>query len=80
MTQQAESTELVPNGDKKDKDHSTPGVAQPALYQRVWRKIAAVRWREMVTASIIVIDLFLLYASISLIGVFFPTEVSGECL
>jgi hypothetical protein len=33
----------------------------------------------MITASIIVLDLFLLYASISLIGVFFPAEVSDKC-
>ncbi len=34
------------------------------------------RWREMVTAAIIVVDFFFLYSTISLIGVFFPAEVS----
>ena len=77
--QEAESTELEPicNGRKDgESGDEPPARAQPKLHQRLWRNIAAVRWRELVTASIIVLDLFLLCASISLIGVFFPTEVS----
>ena len=78
MTRQtAESTELVPVNERKDRDQSASAKrAQPKLHRRIWRKIASVRWREVVTASIIVMDMFLLSASISLIGVFFPTEVS----
>ena len=48
------------------------------LKERVRQKITTVRWKELVTTAIIVLDLFLLYASISLIGVFFPAEVSGD--
>ena len=66
MTLQEKSTELISLSDRK--------------VQRIRRKIVTVRWRELITASIIVLDLFLLNASISLIGVFFPTEVSRECL
>ena len=77
MTRQtAESTELVPVNERKDRDQSASARAQPKLHRRIWRKIAAVRWRDVVTASIIVMDMFLLSASVSLIGVFFPSEVS----
>ena len=78
MTRQtAESTELVPANERKDRDQSASAQrAQPKLHRRIWRKIAAMRWRETVTASIIVMNMFLLCASISLIGVFFPAEVS----
>lgn len=79
MTRQAaESTELVPINERKDGDRSAsaPSAQRPKLHRRIWRKIAAMRWKEIVTGSIIVMDMFLLCASISLIGVFFPTEVS----
>ena len=80
----AESTELLPlpiNDGKKDGDQSAsttdlePTASQAKLQQRIWRRVVAVRWREIVTASIIMMNLFLIYASISLIGIFFPTEV-----
>ena len=48
------------------------------LNERMRQKIATVRWKELVTTTIIILDLFLLYASISLIGVFFPAEVRGD--
>lgn len=72
MTRQAESTELTSINDEKDRDSSQSRTTN----REIWRKIAAVRWREIVIASIIVMDLFLLNASISLIGVFFPNKVS----
>ena len=78
MTRQEKSTELIPLSDQEvQNDQPAP---RNTLHRRIWRKIVTVRWRELITASIIVLDLFLLYASISLIGVFFPTEVSRECL
>ena len=82
MSQPTESTGLLSSRrDQQDKAHSTPPTQESADQGEriVWRKIASVRWKEMITASIIVLDLFLLYASISLIGVFFPTEVSDKC-
>ena len=87
MTRQtaAESTELQPlsvNDGKKDGDQSSssttelePIASQAKLQQGIWRRIVAMRWREIVTASIIMMNLFLICASISLIGIFFPTEV-----
>ena len=77
MTQPTESTGLLPNRDQGREDHSTP-CTQSADQQIIRRRVASVRWRAMITAAIIVLDLFLLYASISLIGVFFPTEVSDK--
>ena len=88
MTRQtaAESTELQPlpvNDGKKDGDQSSSSTtelepiasSQAKLHQGIWRRIVAMRWREIVTASIIMMNLFLICASISLIGIFFPTEV-----
>ena len=71
MTLIEKSAEVIPLSEVPDQ--SVP--PHSALHRRIWRKIATVRWREMITASIIVLDLFLLYASILLIGVFFPAEV-----
>ena len=34
------------------------------------------RWREMITAAVIVVDFFFIYSTVSLIGVFFPAQVS----
>ena len=57
-------------------EYDTNNEAQPLpLNERIRQKIATVRWKELITTAIIVVDLFLLYASISLIGVFFPAEV-----
>ena len=49
-----------------------------ALKERIGQKIAKVKWKEIVTTAIVVVCLFLLYASISLIGAFFPAEVRGD--
>ena len=82
----AESTELQPlpvNDRRKDEDQSASSTtelepiasSQAKLQQGIWRRIVAMRWREIVTASIIMMNMFLICASISLIGIFFPTEV-----
>ena len=42
------------------------------------RKFSAVNWKNVLTIFITVVDYFLVYASISLIGAFFPTKV-GDC-
>ena len=78
MEPAAESMELVPKDSPNDKDRSAESQDLPSvpLNKRLREKIAAVKWREFLTTSIIVVDLFLLYMSISQIGVFFPTEVS----
>lgn len=64
-------TKLVPLNNQQSPNESE-NVQSPeraaSLCQR-WR------WREMTTAAFIVVDYFLLYSSISLIGVFFPAEV-----
>ena len=75
MTRQSESTELVSVDEIKNRD-SNQSAAPQRRGRRVWEKIVAMRWRKMGIAFIIVVDAFLLNASISLIGVFFPTEVS----
>ena len=41
----------------------------------LYGKVAAINWRNAVTVIVAVVDYFLVYASISLIGTFFPTEV-----
>ena len=82
MSQPTESPGLLSSRhDQQDVTRSIPSTQESADQGEriVWRRIASVRWKEMITASIIVLDLFLLYASISLIGVFFPTEVSDKC-
>ena len=39
------------------------------------RRISAVNWRNVITIVVTVVDYYLVYSSISLIGTFFPTEV-----
>ena len=69
---EAESTiNLKPVVEESD-DSSTPPLP---LRQRISQKLAKVRWRAFFTTSIIVIILFIMNSSISLIGVFFPAEV-----
>ena len=45
-------------------------------HQLVYRKLSTVHWRNVLSISVTVIDYFLVYASISLIGAFFPTKVT----
>lgn len=45
----------------------------------VYRKLLAVHWRNVLSVFISVVDYFLVYAAISLIGAFFPTKVI-QCL
>lgn len=71
MRQATESNDLI-LVTERDSNHKTP------LNERIRKNIAIVRWKEVVTTAIIVVDLFLLYVSISLIGVFFPAEVRGD--
>ena len=47
------------------------------LRKRIAQKIATVRWNVFFTTATMLLDYFLLNASISLIAVFFPAEVSG---
>ena len=42
----------------------------------VYRKIPAVNWKNVITIAVTVVDYLFVYASISLIGTFFPTEVN----
>lgn len=58
--------------DDTDNDSSNPPLL---LSKRIREKIAAVRWRAFITTTIIFLGYFLLNASISLIGVFYPAEV-----
>ena len=39
------------------------------------QRLAVVNWRSVLTIIVVIIDYFLVYASISLIGAFFPTKV-----
>ena len=41
----------------------------------VYRKLRAVNWRNVLSIFVTVVDYFLVYAAISLIGAFFPTKV-----
>ena len=66
------------NGLMSVMDTNNAEVRPLPLKERIRQKITTVRWKELVTTAIIVMDLFLLYASISLIGVFFSAEVSGD--
>ena len=68
------TTELMPLNDQQSLPESpnTKLPKKPASHP--WR------WREMITAAFIVIDYFLLYSSMSLIGVFFPAEVCNNVL
>lgn len=52
-------------------DELKEGQVGGALY----RKLAGINWRNVLTIIIAVVDYFLVYSSISLIGTFFPTEV-----
>ena len=63
-----ESTDLLPVVDET----SNPSIP---LRQKICQKIISVRWRDVITTAIIAIDFFVLYASLSLIAVFFPAEV-----
>ena len=54
--------------------------AAPTLRERICQKLATVRWRALITTCVILVDYFLLNASISLIGVFYPAEVSNKTL
>ena len=42
----------------------------------VYRRISAVNWKNIITIAVTVVDYLFVYASISLIGTFFPTEVN----
>ena len=44
------------------------------------QRIATARWREMITIVVTVVDFFFVYASFSLIAVFFPAEVNFNIL
>ena len=44
----------------------------------LYRKLAGINWRNVLTIIIAVLDYFTVYSSISLIGTFFPTEVSED--
>ena len=39
------------------------------------RRLAAVKWRNIFMVAVAVFDYFLVYSAISLIGIFFPTQV-----
>ena len=69
MTKDANSTEEVPLNDQLSPDESLNPKPPSKLVQQTWR------WREMITAAFVIVDYFLLYSSISLMGVFFPIEV-----
>ena len=45
------------------------------LGDALYKKLAGIKWRNVLTIIIAVVDYFLVYSSISLIGTFFPTEV-----
>lgn len=64
-------TKLIPPNNQQSPDESE-NVQSP---ERAASLCQNWRWREMITAAFIVVDYFLLYSSISLIGVFFPAEV-----
>ena len=72
MMQDTNSAELLPlNGQQSSSELVNPKLP-PKSATQTWR------WREMITAAFIVVDYFLLYSSISLIGVFFPAEVCNN--
>ena len=59
-----------------DDSASTP-QSLPLRKLRIGQKIATVRWNILFTTATMFFDYFLLNASMSLIAVFFPAEVSG---
>lgn len=58
----------------------TQSCENPDRAVTLYEKVAAVNWRNAVTVIVAVVDYFLVYASISLIGTFFPTEVISCCV
>ena len=55
--------------------YEPPSDKQSSVIDALYKKVTAVNWRNVITIIIAVVDYFLVYASISLIGTFFPTEV-----
>ena len=76
MTKDTNLIELMPLNDQQSPSESPNSKLpeKPASHCQTWR------WREMITAAFIVVDYFLLYSSISLIGVFFPAEVGSNVM
>lgn len=66
----SESTELTPVIDE-----TAPDSAPSIPLRQGTRRIITARWRDIITVVIIVIDFYFVYASFSLISVFFPAEV-----
>ena len=64
---------LAPVMEDKLSPASTPSLS---LCERVRKKIAAMRWMAFITTCLVFVFFILFNSSISLIGVFFPIEVS----
>jgi hypothetical protein len=60
-----------PSNEHKALLEQSDGHVGPVMY----RKLRAVHWRNVLSIFVTVVDYFLVYAAISLIGAFFPTKV-----
>ena len=71
MTKDANVAEPMPLNDQQ-----SPSESSNSKFPK--KAASPLRWKELITAAFIVVDYFLLYSSISLIGVFFPAEVCNN--
>ena len=55
--------------------YEPPSDKRSSVIDALYIKVTAVNWRNVITIIVAVVDYFLVYASISLVGTFFPTEV-----
>ena len=66
------STELTRNEDETSKTEQWKLIRDESSF---CQKLAVVEWRKVVIVFVIIVDYFLIYSSISLIGAFFPIKV-----
>ena len=74
-----ERTELKPlsgSSLRAEVDGEEQQAAASSWFQKARYKLANVDWKKVILLAIILIGNFIVFCSISLIGAFFPTEVS----
>ena len=83
VTELAErSSEVAQCSENKEQDESSkesqlfnPSGEQNEQANVFCQKLSAVRWKKVLTLVVVVVDFFLINASLSLIGAFFTTKV-----
>ena len=72
-----ERTELKPLGSSVRAElDGEEQQATSSWFQKVHHKLANVDWKKVTLLAVILVGNFVVFCSISLIGAFFPTEVS----